>query len=521
MAVTFLTNEDKVIFDGQISQINATVENLPPQNIGKTYNLASVTEYRTENRVTKTTLDGQFVWSDDANAFSIKIPAVKGDTITFSVLDNVGHGYVFGCHTEDGTSGLAATKAMLEKETKYWMTYADGVATVDVSSMIEANDAAYMIFCVQYVNEPNFYITSKKLTLCFDWLGLSEADEKRLADIEAAIGTDVPVTFNPNLPSGYYEPTETTYTLGRTSTAAELYAVLDPLVDGAYCTKELLFTESSGLPGYAYRFKPQVPGNRTSGDNTSFPTILIIADHHGQEKNSAISIAYFLQDMVMNWATNPILEYLRYSVNFVVVPSANPYGFEKQHHRNANSVDLNRNYDANWVLTDSAEQTYGGASAASEIETQALQTLIRNTSDALLYIDYHTYGALNVTSYENVNWHMLCNAPYRSAATEELAVYQIQKATAHYLNTYFKKGIGEVPYTGFITHAQYGGNSKIYARQNGIPNALVFEGCGGLPDEEDAYTQRCIRLNVEQIGNYIFNAISWFVRNPNRINQSV
>ena len=492
-----------------------------PQNLSETYNLATNAAYRTEGQVTKSASGGQYVWSEDSAAFTVRLPAVEGDTITFAVFNNVGHGYVFGCYTADGKPMYSATKAMLDSGTKAWMTYADGVATVDVSGMIAALGVSDMIFCVQYANEAGFFINSKKLPLRFDWLGLSEVDEQRLSAVEAAAGLNIGINFNPNLPCGYYTPTETVYTLGRTSTAAELYAVLDPLVDGTYCTRELLFTESGGLPGYVYRFKPQVPGNRTSGDNTDFPTILIIADHHGQEKGSAISIAYFLQDLVRNWATNPILEYLRFSVNLVVVPTANPYGFEFQKHKNRNLVDLNRNYDADWAETDSALQTYGGASAASEIETQALQALIRATSNALLYIDYHTFGALCVTDYWNINWHMLCAAPYRSAAPEELAVHQIQRATAHYKQTYFPDGIGDAAFTGHITYAQYGGNSKVYARQQGIPNALVFEGCGGLPDESEAYSQRAIRLNVEQIGNYLYNAVSWFVRNPSRIRQEV
>lgn len=494
---------------------------IEPQDLSKTYNLALSAEYRTEKQVTKGAKNSQYVWEADANAFSLRIPAIEGDVVTFTVFDNTGHGYVFGCHTEDGTVRYSATKAMLDSGTKAWMTYADGVATVDVSSMIDALGVSDMVFCVQYANEPNFRLTSKRLPLHIDWIGLSEVDEKRLAAVEAAAGLDSSITFNPVIPGGYYEPTETVYTLGRTSTAAELYAVLDPLVDGAYCTKSLLFTESGGLPGYVYRFIPQVPGNRTSGNNTTYPTILIVADHHGQEKGSAISLAYFLKDMVENWASSPILEYLRFSVNFVVVPTANPYGFQSQHHRNRNGVDLNRNYDADWVETDAAEQTYGGPSAASEIETQAIQELIQRTSDALLYIDYHTFGALNVTDYWSINWHMLCAAPWRSAAPEELAAYQLQRATAHYKQTYFPGGIGDAAFTGYVSHAQYGGNSKIYARQQGIPNALVFEGCGGLPDESEAYSQRAIRLNVEQLGNYIFNAAAWFARNPNRIRQTL
>ena len=502
MSVTFLTDKS----------------NLPPQNLGKTYNIANVTEYRTENRVTKSTNGGQFVWSNDANAFSIKIPAIEGDVITFTVFDNSGHGYVFGHHKDDGTVTGASTKAMLETAAVNWMTIEDDVATVDVSGLITNRGATYMIFNVQYVNEPNFYIHSKKLTLRFDWLGLSEVDEKRLTDVETAVKLDKTVTFNPNLPCGYYEPTETTYTLGSGSVSNDVYAILDPYVDGAYCTKELLFTESSGLPGYVYRFKPQVPGNRTSGDNTSFPTILLVANHHGGEKNSAISTAYFFKDMLDNWASNPILEYLRFCVNFVVVPVANPYGFNKYQHQNANSVDLNRNYDANWALTEEG-QNYSGASAASEIETQAIQTLMQNTQDALLYIDYHTYGGAD--EWWELNWHFLCASPYATAAPEELAVWQIQRATAHYKQTYFPDGFGDGVYTGFINRDNRTGNSKVFARQNGIPNALVFEGVNQLMDEDTPFTQRCIRLNVEQIGNYIFNAVSWFVRNPNRIRQSM
>ncbi|GLH14706.1 Zinc carboxypeptidase A 1 [Gryllus bimaculatus] len=60
-------------------------------------------------------------------------------------------------------------------------------------------------------------------------------------------------------------------------------------------------------------------------------------------------------------------------------------------------VDANRNFEDNWMLVGSSSnlcsETYAGPSPASEPETQALQSFLRNIGSQLdLYLTFHSYG---------------------------------------------------------------------------------------------------------------------------------
>ena len=63
-------------------------------------------------------------------------------------------------------------------------------------------------------------------------------------------------------------------------------------------------------------------------------------------------------------------------VELFLIPSLNPDGASIGDRQNANQVDLNRNFPANWApLGVPGDSQYGGPSAASEPETQAMVAL--------------------------------------------------------------------------------------------------------------------------------------------------
>ncbi len=101
------------------------------------------------------------------------------------------------------------------------------------------------------------------------------------------------------------------------------------------------------------------------------PVILIIGCVHGDEPQSA-------------FAAEALVELLQTSVgemmdeHVFVVTCLNPDGLELATRKNANGVDLNRNFPtANWRRGDPQDMFYGGSMAGSEPETQVVLDLIR------------------------------------------------------------------------------------------------------------------------------------------------
>jgi protein MpaA len=63
---------------------------------------------------------------------------------------------------------------------------------------------------------------------------------------------------------------------------------------------------------------------------------------------------------------------------WVVIPVVNPDAYERRRRRNANNVDINRNFPTkNWALTSVRSRMYGGHKATSEPETRTVMRVIR------------------------------------------------------------------------------------------------------------------------------------------------
>ena len=63
--------------------------------------------------------------------------------------------------------------------------------------------------------------------------------------------------------------------------------------------------------------------------------------------------------------------------DWVIVPVVNPDGYERRRRRNANAVDINRNFPTrNWTRTSRRSRMFGGDKPASEPETRAIIKII-------------------------------------------------------------------------------------------------------------------------------------------------
>lgn len=99
----------------------------------------------------------------------------------------------------------------------------------------------------------------------------------------------------------------------------------------AWGVKSALGTSSDGAYTiYKYVFTPP----------TYDKTLILCANIHGNEKHAAYLLPRFFESMNADWEGNPALEYLRWRIRWVVVPSLNPWGFDNDQRRIYETADI-------------------------------------------------------------------------------------------------------------------------------------------------------------------------------------
>lgn len=138
----------------------------------------------------------------------------------------------------------------------------------------------------------------------------------------------------------------------------------------------------------SYTIRSPLPENTSDFRIPTFK-ICIVSSIHGYEQGCAWTAAQFFR-LMMEDSTDPDLAFLRRNVVFEVIPVANPSGFSKNVRCNDNGVDLNRNFEKDFVYDmDKTSKYWGGEAPCSETETQLLMQFIRENTDAQVVIDYH------------------------------------------------------------------------------------------------------------------------------------
>ncbi|MGP9696230.1 M14 family metallopeptidase [Halomonas sp. AOP27-A1-34] len=119
--------------------------------------------------------------------------------------------------------------------------------------------------------------------------------------------------------------------------------------------------------------------------------IVLTAGLHGNETGAQIGTMIFINRLINEWRDDPRLATLRWGCRLKIIPCANPDGIDDGTRRNANGVDINRNFPVGWDIGGGLSPGDSGPSAASESETRALMSVPELTPDAVCYIDYHTH----------------------------------------------------------------------------------------------------------------------------------
>ena len=201
---------------------------------------------------------------------------------------------------------------------------------------------------------------------------------------------------------------------------------------------------------------------------------------------------------------------VRFNVDLVIVPIANPYGFVNHQRKNVNGVDINRNFSRFWNESDSTDpssQSYKGTSPFSELEAQYVRDVILENKDSIAFFDYHTNGNSG-NDYRTMFWHSF------SYWNKDLKGYQnlidisrinIGKMTRESQKRY------EIPensgHIGYISSTgTYMSTIANYAYGEGLPG-ITIECTRKLVSEDIVYSSKTMQLCTEFIGNHILNVV--------------
>ncbi len=241
------------------------------------------------------------------------------------------------------------------------------------------------------------------------------------------------------------------------------------------------------------------------------PEVRIVGTHHGNEWPSTEIPYLFAQYLLDHYGTDPQVTELVNEREIWIMPLFNPDGHEMQQRRNANNVDLNRDYGYMWGGEGSSPYPY------SQPETQAMYEFSQQ-HNFTLSLSYHTYGEV-----VNYIWNWAPDPPPDSAQ-----ILEISEHYASYNNYWVTEGYQWYQTLGDLNDYSYGIDSDIdwtielgnefIPPYSQIP--AIFEenrqamldfveragqGIGGFVlDAETGDTIRYARIYVEEIGWPVF-----------------
>lgn len=273
-------------------------------------------------------------------------------------------------------------------------------------------------------------------------------------------------------------------------TPADIYARYDALMakHPNYITKTDLGLCSDGV-NHVYRYDFREPDSRhTSGyDWSETKTKAIIVSGIHFEWSGIYGLYYALEEI----AENPELFKFRRNSHLIVVPCMNPYATIADNYqsglstpnsygvRNANGVEIHRNFEVGWVLTEAGTTHYGGAEPLSEVETQYVDAIMKENTDAALFLTCHSFADTSFNFiWPSVATKYMCNMGYRL----------IDKLSNAWMETHGTELIGLEDYRGddipawdnrlgFAHISQTPGTETRQATKYGIQSANV-EICG-------------------------------------------
>jgi hypothetical protein len=281
-----------------------------------------------------------------------------------------------------------------------------------------------------------------------------------------------------------------------------------------YVTETKIGDASDGQPIYVYDFKPV----RWDNEMKSIPKVIIVAGQHGSEKCNVFGLYYLAKDLLNNWLGSPALEYLRHHVELMIVPIVNTYGFTNVDHnntavlgyKNANGVNINRNYSAGWISTgdygDPNSAQYSGTEPFDQPESQIIRDLILSNKDAVLVIDSHANSNTNTESWEELGYYGINEIDDAYFNRIRNALPELVSKISPNFNADYNLNAPNKMF-GFLTTSPGAGILRRWVCANNISGVLI-EGFAGFLEGEPVSAE-VFKANEEQMVNWLITALNY------------
>jgi len=150
----------------------------------------------------------------------------------------------------------------------------------------------------------------------------------------------------------------------------------------------------------------------TIGSASASKKVFFSGGQHAREWIGPVTVVYIVENLLINYATDPQVKNILDNIQFVVVPLMNGDGYNyawttdrlwrKNRRQNTGSsyygVDLNRNWNDHWGGQGSSpnpsSDTYRGTAAFSEPEAKAVSAYYLSEAPFAAAIDWHSYSQL-------------------------------------------------------------------------------------------------------------------------------
>ena len=290
----------------------------------------------------------------------------------------------------------------------------------------------------------------------------------------------------------------------------EIIAKYDALMsaNSDYITKTALGTASDGETTI-YRYDFSTPGSKVTSGSRPISVhektkIILISGVHPE-----FGGIYGLYNAMREITNNPNLASVKYGVHFIVIPTVNPYGIDTKNRKNANGVDIARNFEIDYIVgTDPSSNTYSGTAALSEPESQIVDAVLSTNRDAIIFASCHSF---QLSSDNNVIWGS-CATMHTTNIVAKLVV-KMSRAWRDKYTTIIPQSIDTILGTaGISTEA---GSEGKQATKYGV-QGLTLETSDYFPYEsENPYTSFVMSRNSETYINFIKTALGlWEASDP-------
>lgn len=188
---------------------------------------------------------------------------------------------------------------------------------------------------------------------------------------------------------------------------AEIDAYMNDLValNPAIASRSVIGNSLEGRPIWAMRIQGPNAASKRS--------FVIICNQHAREWVSPMVGLWTMDRLITLYGSDPVVTALVNNVNWYIVPTCNPDGYQytistnrlwrKNRRNNGNGtfgVDLNRNWSVGWSApeggnsTITSDETYRGTAPFSEPEAVALRDWVNSIPNKGAFMDLHSYSQL-------------------------------------------------------------------------------------------------------------------------------